>query len=49
MWAFRISQDAEKRIDTLRFTNTANVHPLPFAARFEPRQDAEQMKRLLRE
>ncbi|KAJ7275075.1 cytochrome P450 [Mycena rebaudengoi] len=48
MWAFRISQDAEKRIDTLGFTNTANVHPLPFAARFEPRQDAEQMKRLLR-
>ncbi|KDQ65052.1 hypothetical protein JAAARDRAFT_146391, partial [Jaapia argillacea MUCL 33604] len=39
LWAFTISQNPAKPIDTLAFTNTANVHPLPFEAKFEPRID----------
>ncbi|KAJ7145385.1 cytochrome P450 [Mycena crocata] len=49
LWAFRISQDSKKPIDTLAFTNTANTHPLPFSVCFEPRQSVEEMKQLLRE
>ncbi|KAJ6631172.1 cytochrome P450 [Mycena sp. CBHHK59/15] len=49
LWAFRISQDPKKPIDTMAFTNTANTHPLPFSARFESRHDVEEMKRLLKE
>ncbi|KAF7350486.1 Cytochrome P450 [Mycena venus] len=49
LWAFRISQDDKKPIDTLAFTNTANAHPLPFSVRFEPRRDKKEMEQLLRE
>ncbi|KAJ7484706.1 cytochrome P450 [Mycena latifolia] len=49
LWAFRISQDSKRPIDSLAFTNTANTHPLPFSVLFEPRQDIEEMKQLLRE
>ncbi|KAJ7136063.1 cytochrome P450 [Mycena epipterygia] len=49
LWAFRISQDREKPIDTKAFTNTANVHPLPFSVCFEPRRNVDEMKQLLRE
>ncbi|KAJ7076089.1 cytochrome P450 [Mycena belliarum] len=48
-WAFRISQDSKKPIDSLGFTNTANVHPLPFSVRFGPRRNVDEMKQLLRE
>ncbi|PCH38429.1 cytochrome P450 [Wolfiporia cocos MD-104 SS10] len=37
LWAFKISQDPSKPIDTHAFTDTANVHPAPFHAIFEPR------------
>ncbi|KAJ6588699.1 cytochrome P450 [Mycena capillaripes] len=49
LWAFHISQDSKNPIDTLAFTNTANMHPLPFSARFEPRRDAREMEQLLGE
>ncbi|KAJ7151109.1 cytochrome P450 [Mycena filopes] len=49
LWAFRISQDPKAPIDTLAFTNMANTHPLPFSVRFDPRQDAAEMKELLKE
>ncbi|KAJ7267773.1 cytochrome P450 [Mycena rebaudengoi] len=48
LWAFRIIQDSNTPIDTLAFTNTANTHPLPFSVSFEPRQNVEEMKQLLR-
>lgn len=37
LWAFKISQDPAKPIDVLAFTDTANIRPLPFTLRFEPR------------
>ncbi|KAL5527311.1 hypothetical protein ACEPAG_6102 [Sanghuangporus baumii] len=37
LWAFNISQDPSSPIDSLAFTDTANSHPLPFRAKFEPR------------
>ncbi|KAJ7660077.1 cytochrome P450 [Mycena rosella] len=49
LWAFRISQDSKRPIDSLAFTNTANTHPLPFSVCFEPRQNVEEMSQLLRE
>ncbi|KAJ7130774.1 cytochrome P450 [Mycena crocata] len=49
LWAFHISQDKKKSIDTLAFTNTANTHPLPFAVHFEPRRGVEEMAQLLKE
>ncbi|KAJ7336344.1 cytochrome P450 [Mycena albidolilacea] len=49
LWAFRIVEDKNKPIDTLAFTNTANVHPLPFSVRFEPRRDVKEMEQLLKE
>ncbi|KAJ7512026.1 cytochrome P450 [Mycena galericulata] len=48
-WAFRISQNSKEPINTLAFTNTANVHPWPFSVHFEPRREVEEMKQLLRE
>ncbi|KAJ7217488.1 cytochrome P450 [Mycena haematopus] len=49
LWAFRIVEDDKKPIDTLAFTNTANIHPLPFSVRFEPRRDVKEMEQLLKE
>nr|GAT43916.1 cytochrome P450 [Mycena chlorophos] len=49
LWAFRIAQDEKHPIDTMAFTNTANMHPLPFEVCFEPRRDMKVMKRLLAE
>ncbi|EPQ50746.1 cytochrome P450 [Gloeophyllum trabeum ATCC 11539] len=37
LWAFKIFEDPHKPIDTLAFTDTANVHPLPFEVKFVPR------------
>jgi hypothetical protein len=42
-------EDKNKPIDTLAFTNTANMHPLPFSVRFEPRRDVKEMEQLLKE
>ena len=40
LWAFRVSQEEGKPIDTLAFTNAANSHPLPYTATFTRRFDA---------
>ncbi|KAF7796940.1 hypothetical protein EIP86_008126 [Pleurotus ostreatoroseus] len=39
LWAFNIRENPEAPIDTMNFTDTANVRPLPFKAIFEPRVD----------
>jgi hypothetical protein len=39
LWAFKIAEDPAHPIDPMAFTDTANVHPLPFVAKFEPRID----------
>ena len=36
-WAFTIKADPSAPIDTLAFTESANAHPQPFKAIFEPR------------
>jgi len=43
LWAFNISQDVKVPIDTLAFTQTANIHPLPFKVLFEPRIPKEKL------
>ena len=37
LWAFNISEDPAQRIDTMAFTDTANVRVHPFKAVYEPR------------
>ncbi|KAF5370353.1 hypothetical protein D9758_006931 [Tetrapyrgos nigripes] len=49
LWAFRISEDPNSPIDTMAFTSSANIHPLPFKARFEARQSPEQIRRIFKE
>ncbi|KAJ7138849.1 cytochrome P450 [Mycena filopes] len=49
LWAFRISQNPKAPIDTLAFANTVNTYPLPFSVRFDPRQNVDDMKQLLKE
>jgi hypothetical protein len=39
LWTFNVSQEEDKPIDTLAFTNAANSHPLPYTAKFTPRFD----------
>ncbi|KAJ3550664.1 hypothetical protein NM688_g5022 [Phlebia brevispora] len=39
LWAFNITENPKAPIDTMNFTDTANVRPLPFKAIFEPRMD----------
>ncbi|TFK68367.1 cytochrome P450 [Pluteus cervinus] len=46
LWAFKITPDPSKPIDTMAFTPTANVHPLPFSVRFEPRIPPEEIVRI---
>ena len=37
LWAFKITEDPSSPIDTLGFSDTANVRPFPFKANFELR------------
>ncbi|EGN92976.1 hypothetical protein SERLA73DRAFT_11095, partial [Serpula lacrymans var. lacrymans S7.3] len=37
LWAFRISEDPKDKIDTMKFTDSVNLHPEPFAAVFQKR------------
>ncbi|KAF9069856.1 cytochrome P450 [Rhodocollybia butyracea] len=37
LWAFNISSDPKKPIDTYAFTESANAHPMPFNIVFTPR------------
>jgi hypothetical protein len=37
LWAFNISPDPKKPIDTYAFTESANAHPMPFNIVFTPR------------
>jgi len=45
LWAFNISEDPAKPIDRSAFTDSALVHPKPFAAIFQPR--TEELEELL--
>ncbi|KAK0469016.1 cytochrome P450 [Desarmillaria tabescens] len=47
LWAFRLKEVDGSPIDTHAFTQTANLHPLPFALDFEPRIPKDQIKRIL--
>ncbi|KAJ7587116.1 cytochrome P450 [Mycena floridula] len=49
LWAFRVSEDPLSPIDTMAFTPTANMQPLPFKARFEPRLGVDELKRAMAE
>jgi hypothetical protein len=48
LWAFRISQVEQEPINTYGFTDTANLHPLPFKARFTPRFGKSELVEILR-
>ncbi|KAJ3769963.1 cytochrome P450 [Lentinula raphanica] len=37
LWAFNLTPDSKKPIDTLAFTESANAHPMPFNIIFTPR------------
>ncbi|KZT11592.1 cytochrome P450 [Laetiporus sulphureus 93-53] len=37
LWAFSITQNPSKPIDTFAFTDSANSHPLPFSVSLQPR------------
>ncbi|KAK0478982.1 cytochrome P450 [Armillaria novae-zelandiae] len=37
LWAFRLHEDEKEKIDMLAFTESVNVHPMPFKVLFEPR------------
>jgi hypothetical protein len=39
LWALEITEAPTHPMDPMAFTGTANVHPLPFAAKFKPRID----------
>ncbi|EIN08589.1 cytochrome P450 [Punctularia strigosozonata HHB-11173 SS5] len=39
LWSFTISEDPCRPIDSMAMTDSANVHPLPFFAKFHPRRD----------
>lgn len=39
LWAFDIRQDVAAPIDTMEFTDSGTVRPLPFKAVFTPRID----------
>ncbi|KAG7442943.1 cytochrome P450 [Guyanagaster necrorhizus] len=47
LWAFRLKEVDGSPIDTQAFTQTANLHPLPFALDFETRIPKEELKRIL--
>ncbi|KAK0451911.1 cytochrome P450 [Armillaria borealis] len=47
LWAFRLKEVDRSPIDTQAFTQTANLHPLPFALDFEARIPKDELKRML--
>jgi len=47
LWAFRLKEVDGSPIDTQAFTQTANLHPLPFALDFEARIPKDEIKRML--
>ncbi|KIJ62332.1 hypothetical protein HYDPIDRAFT_42090 [Hydnomerulius pinastri MD-312] len=47
LWAFRISENPSAPIDTMAFSDTANMHAAPFEAKFEPRVPVEKIQKLL--
>ncbi|KAA1472624.1 cytochrome P450 [Dentipellis sp. KUC8613] len=49
LWAFSISQDPLRPIDTLAIGEGVTAHPLPFVARFAPRHSPDMIKALLAE
>ncbi|KAK7047264.1 hypothetical protein VNI00_006495 [Paramarasmius palmivorus] len=49
LWAFRLREAPDAPIDTQGFTQTANIHPLPFKVLFEPRVEANHLQEILKE
>jgi len=46
LWAFRLSENPSSKIDTLAFTDSANMHAFPFEICFEKRVDEKVMGEL---
>ncbi|KAG1855924.1 cytochrome P450 [Suillus subluteus] len=46
LWAFRLSENPAAKIDTLDFSDTANIHAAPFEICFEKRIDENQIREL---
>ncbi|KAH7922532.1 cytochrome P450 [Leucogyrophana mollusca] len=47
LWAFRITEDPSQPIDTMAFSDTANMHAAPFSVQFEPRLPVERIRDIL--
>ncbi|PBK80852.1 cytochrome P450 [Armillaria gallica] len=47
LWAFRLKQMDDSPINTLAFTPTVNLHPLPFKLQFETRISVDELKQIL--
>jgi hypothetical protein len=46
LWAFRLSENPAAKIDTLAFSDTANVHAAPFEICLEKRIDENLIREL---
>ena len=46
LWAFRLSENPAAPIDSFAFSDTANMHALPFDLIFETRVPGTEIKRL---
>ncbi|KAG1794705.1 cytochrome P450 [Suillus variegatus] len=46
LWAFRLSENPGAKIDTLAFSDTANIHAAPFEICFEQRIDENMIREL---
>ncbi|KAH8818767.1 cytochrome P450 [Flagelloscypha sp. PMI_526] len=47
LWAFDIGTVEGEKIDTMAFTPSANVHPLPFKIKFQPRGEKSDLRKAL--
>ena len=47
LWAFNIREDPKAPLDSMNFTDTLNVRPLPFKMIFEPRMPANEIQELI--
>jgi len=49
LWAFRVSENPAVPIDSLAFSDTANIHAMPFELVFESRLPGAEIRKLCRE
>jgi len=49
LWAFRVSENPAVPIDSFAFSDTANMHALPFELNFEVRVPGAEIERLCKE